>query len=61
MIGEETREFLSGEVDRLFQVIEETAGPLAADGGTPGDDIFGNLPEIGWKRLDREFFSRTRS
>jgi hypothetical protein len=56
MIGAETREFLSGEVDRLFHMIEETTGPLATDGGTLGDDIFGNLPGIGWERLKREFF-----
>jgi glycine cleavage system H lipoate-binding protein len=60
MIGAETRDFLNSEVDRLFQVIEETAGPLAADGGTLGDDIFGNLPGIGWERLNREFFNRMK-
>jgi hypothetical protein len=58
MIGAESRDFLNSEVDRLFHVIEETAGPLAADGGMLGDDIFGNLPEIGWERLNREFFRR---
>ncbi len=47
---------MNGEVDRLFQMIEETAGPLAADGGTLGDDLFGNLPEVGWERLERVFF-----
>ncbi len=61
MIGDESRQFLDSEVDRLFQMIEETAGPLAADGGTLGDDIFGSLPEIGWERLSREFFSRIES
>jgi glycine cleavage system H lipoate-binding protein len=60
MIGEESREFLNGEVDRLFQMIEETAGPLAADGGSLGDDLFGNLPGIGWERLDKEFFQPNR-
>jgi glycine cleavage system H lipoate-binding protein len=58
MIGAESREFLDQEVDRLFDVIEETAGPLAADGGTLGDDIFGNLPGIGWERLNKAFFRR---
>jgi glycine cleavage system H lipoate-binding protein len=58
MIGAETRAFLDKEVDRLFQVIEETTGPLAADGGTLGDDIFGNLPGIGWERLNRSFFNK---
>jgi len=58
MIGDESREFLNGEVGRLFQMIEETAGPLAADGGNLGDDLFGNLPGIGWERLARAFFRR---
>jgi len=58
MIGDESREFLNSEVDQLFQVIEEVAGPLAADGGYLGDDIFGHLPSIGWERLTDLFFSR---
>lgn len=55
MIGEQAGEFLDGEVDRLFEVVAETAGPLAADGGHLGSDIFGNLPEIGWEKLARVF------
>jgi methyl coenzyme M reductase gamma subunit len=58
MIGEESREFLNSEVGRLFQVIEEVAGPLAADGGYLGDDIYGHLPGIGWERLNRLFFMK---
>ena len=55
MIREETRDFLSDEIDRLYDVIEETAGPLAADGGQLGDDVFGSLPELGWDKLGRLF------
>lgn len=55
MIKNETRDFLTEEIDRLYEVIEETAGPLAADGGQLGDDIFGNLPSLGWERLSRLF------
>ena len=55
MIGSQASEFIDAEVDRLYQVIEETAGPLAADGGYLGDDIFGNLPQIGWQKLTKEF------
>jgi len=51
MIRNETRDFLAGEIDRLFEVIEETAGPLAADGGQLGSDIYGSLPSIGWDKL----------
>lgn len=55
MIGDEAGEFINEEVSHLYDVIEETAGPLAADGGYLGDDIFGNLPGIGWQKLTREF------
>ena len=51
MIGNESNDFLRAEVERLYQVIEEEAGPLAADGGQLSDDIYGNIPQIGWKRL----------
>ena len=58
MIGDESGEFLNCEVDRLFQAVEDVAGPLAADGGYIGDDVFGHLPEIGWERLNRMFFGK---
>lgn len=55
MIGDEASDYLDDEVERLYQVIEEEAGPLAADGGYLGDDIYGNLaPEV-WNRLTRDF------
>jgi glycine cleavage system H lipoate-binding protein len=55
MIGDQAGEFIDQEVDRLYEVIEETVGPLAADGGYLGDDIFGKLPQIGWQKLTRKF------
>ena len=55
MIGDQAGEFIDQEVERLYEVIEETAGPLAADGGYLGDDIFGNLPQLGWQKLTRKF------
>jgi glycine cleavage system H lipoate-binding protein len=55
MIGEQAGEFLDGEIARLYQVIEEEAGPLAADGGYLGEDIFGNLPQASWQKLTRLF------
>ena len=58
MIADETKDFLGKEVDRLYEVIEETAGPLAADGGHLSNDIYGSLPQIGWERLT-EIFLRT--
>jgi len=55
MIGDQAGKFIDQEVNRLYEMIEETAGPLTADGGYLGDDIFGNLPQIGWQKLTREF------
>ncbi len=55
MIGEETTDFLRTEVEELTAVIEETAGPLAADGGYLGDDLYGKLPQLGWNRLTSRF------
>ncbi len=55
MIGNQAGAFIDQEVDRLYEVIEETAGPLAADGGYLGDDIFGHMPQIGWQKLTRLF------
>jgi glycine cleavage system H lipoate-binding protein len=57
MIRDETQVFLSREIDRLYDLIEKTAGPLAADGGQLGSDIYGGLPEMGWERLSRMFLN----
>ena len=58
MIGEQAGEFLDDEVKRLYRVIEEEAGPLAADGGYLGNDIYGNLPPACWKKLTRLFLHK---
>jgi glycine cleavage system H lipoate-binding protein len=55
MIGSETKDFLNEEIDRLYQLIEDEAGPLAADGGQLGNDIYGNIPQIDWNRLVKLF------
>jgi glycine cleavage system H lipoate-binding protein len=57
MIGDEAGEYLDGEISSLYQVIEEELGPLAADGGYLGDDIFGNLPQSSWQKLTRTFLN----
>jgi glycine cleavage system H lipoate-binding protein len=51
MMGVDAGAFLKSEADRLFEVINEEAGPLAADGGSLGQDIYGNMKELGWRRL----------
>ncbi|MBW1733199.1 MAG: hypothetical protein JRH00_12695 [Deltaproteobacteria bacterium] len=55
MINTETAAFMEEEVSDLYEMIEESAGPLAADGGFLGSDIHGCVPEIGWERLTRRF------
>jgi len=55
MIGDQAGEFIDQEIERLYEVIEETAGPLAADGGYLGDDIFGNMPRVVWQKLTQLF------
>ena len=55
MIGEQASAFLQAEVEHLFRMLDEKAGPLAADGGDLGQDIFGHLPQLGWDALAAAF------
>lgn len=48
-------EWTNGEVEKLEGMIEGVAGPLAADGGFLQEDIYGNLPDLGWKNLTGTF------
>jgi len=47
--------FLQGEVERLFRDIEMVAGPMSVDGGLLGEDIYGNLPELGWEKISARY------
>ncbi len=55
MANAETLSWLDAEVLKLEEMIEETAGPLAADGGYLREDIYGNLPGLGWENLTKTF------
>jgi glycine cleavage system H lipoate-binding protein len=55
MINTESSDFMDEEVERLHQLIEEVAGPLPADGGHLGNDIYGKMPQLGWERLTKSF------
>ena len=55
MIGDETEAFLKSEIEQVLQAVEEVAGPLAADGGFLGSDIYGSMPELGWDHLVSTF------
>lgn len=55
MIGAETEKFLKNEVAQVYRAVEAVAGPLAADGGYLGRDIFGSMPALGWDCLAKKF------
>ena len=55
MVDQDSLSWISTEVNHLETMIEEVAGPLAADGGYLADDIYGNLPDLGWKNLTQKF------
>jgi glycine cleavage system H lipoate-binding protein len=55
MLNTETEDFIGKEIDGLYRLIEEKGGSLAADGGFLGNDIYGCMPQIGWRRLTRRF------
>ena len=55
MDDQRTVPWINGEVDKLEAMIEDVAGPLATDGGYLANDIYGNLPDLGWDKLTRTF------
>ncbi len=61
MIQQETCRFMAAQVDCLYREIETVAGPLAADGGFLGHDIYSHLPGADWKRLTSVFLKNTGS
>ncbi len=57
MAGEARNAWISDEVAILEKMVEEVAGPLAADGGHFSKDLFGTIPDIGWDNLTRTFLT----
>jgi glycine cleavage system H lipoate-binding protein len=55
MVDQDSLTWMNTEVKSLETMIEEVAGPLAADGGYLADDIYGNLPALGWDNLTKKF------
>ena len=55
MINRETSAFMEVQVEQLYKMIEEVAGPLSADGGYLGNDIFGSIPRLEWEKLTSFF------
>jgi glycine cleavage system H lipoate-binding protein len=55
MVNEQTVGWTGAEADALVSMIEQVAGPLAADGGHLAGDIYGALPNLGWRTLTSRF------
>ncbi|UCE52160.1 MAG: glycine cleavage system protein H [Desulfobacterales bacterium] len=55
MTDQNSLAWMNQEVTHLESMIEDIAGPLAADGGYLADDIYGNLPDLGWDNLTKRF------
>ena len=55
MVDQSSLSWMNNEVTNLESMIEDVAGPLAADGGYLAEDIYGNLPDLGWKNLTKAF------
>ncbi|MDB9823317.1 glycine cleavage system protein H [Deltaproteobacteria bacterium] len=47
--------WMNSEINRLEGMIDEVSGPLPADGGYLADDIYGNIPDLGWSNLTKNF------
>jgi glycine cleavage system H lipoate-binding protein len=55
MANQSCLEWMRAEVGTLETMVEAVAGPLAADGGAFGPDLFGNLPGLNWRDLTQTF------
>ena len=47
------------EITRLLGMLQTAAGVTLPSGGTLMDDVYGNYPQLGWKRLVHEFLHTT--
>lgn len=55
LFGRECDGWIEQEQQRLMQLLGPEYQRLAATGGQPVADLFGNVPEIGWERIVRTF------
>jgi hypothetical protein len=55
MVDADSFSWMNNEVATLESMIEEVAGPLAADGGLLQSDVYGNLPDLKWSNLTKTF------
>lgn len=57
MAERESLDWMSKEVGRLENMIENVGGYLATDGGYLSNDIFGHMPALGWGNLTKNFLN----
>jgi len=50
------REWMRDTVTRLYAMQPALAGPVAADGGRPAEDLLAGVPDADWKETTAEFF-----
>jgi len=50
--------FFEKEIKDLMIFLENKTNLMAADGGTLGNDIYGNAPDLSWDELVRKFINR---
>jgi len=50
------REWMRDAVTRLYALQPALAGPVAADGGRPAEDLLAAVPDADWKATTAEFF-----
>lgn len=55
MVNTASFDWINQEVEGLEAMVESVAGPLAADGGFMTEDVYGNVPQIGWENLTKRF------
>ncbi|MFH2043630.1 MAG: glycine cleavage system protein H [Pseudomonadota bacterium] len=54
-IADQSKEFMKKEVDVLYKAIENSGQLLNTDGGFLAENIYGNIPQLGWEKLTQLF------
>jgi hypothetical protein len=55
LFGQCNLAWTESETNRLMGMLQTAAGVTLPSGGTLIDDVYGNYPQLGWKRLVHEF------
>ena len=47
--------WIESEINKMLEMLQAAPGVILPDGGALMDDVYGNYPQLGWKRLVHEF------